>query len=224
MHFYCCIFVPRFFIHLRLRISRVEDTKLSWFVEQQNCEKRKIRQTTNLDCNHGNKPAVTFNCASIPSIPVFDFTILFFQLPHCCVASTLSVFRGGVCCWWCTPNRRAVEKKKNRQHNEMGNKFKSFEGIRRWELTMFVSDQRQKTRENSYLRIEKYTSFFFMLYAICHPGLVFCFPLCLSCLSALWMSLLSAKDNLRQFLICHWLDVISFPIRGEFFFVTCAMW
>lgn len=165
--------------------------------------------------------------STAPRFPRFLFSISQSCFSNCLIAVSLPLFRCSGVGYVVDDAHRTGgrwNKKKNRQHNEMGNKFKSFEGIRRWELTMFVSDQRQKTRENSYLRIEKYTSFFFMLNAICHPGLVFCFPLCLSCLSALWMSLLSAKDNLRQFLICHWLDVISFPIRGEFVFVTCAMW
>lgn len=82
-------------LFLRLRIVPSFRAILSWhgWIERQQWKISenlwKIRQTTNLDCNHGNKPAVTFNCTIFPR---FLFSISQSCFSNCLIAMSLSLF------------------------------------------------------------------------------------------------------------------------------------
>lgn len=123
LFFYCCF--------LRLRISRVEDNIVMVCWTTKLWKIKRIRQTTNLDCNHGNKPAVTFNCI----IPRFLFSISQSCFPIASLPCLCAMF---------APMWMMREKKTG--------KFKSFWGIWRWEWRCLCLIR--KTTESSYLWIE----------------------------------------------------------------------
>lgn len=149
-------------LFLRLRIVPSFRAILSWhgWIERQQWKISenlwKIRQTTNLDCNHGNKPAVTFNCTIFPR---FLFSISQSCFSNCLIAMSLSLFGFVVDD---DADKREMESpwtKVEARRMKNLNRSKRIDDVCVW-------IGRRKDKRKSYPRIGKY------LYAICYLGLL----------------------------------------------------